>query len=261
MRIALSVEYDGTNFCGWQAQANLRSVQQEVEQALSKVADEPISVVCAGRTDAGVHAVEQIIHFDTQNVRPEKAWIMGTNSHLPDDVAIRWAKFVANDFHARFSALKRSYRYLIDNRLVAPALFRNYKAWCCQALDEKKMQQAAQCLLGEQDFASFRGTDCQSHSTMRNISKLIVQRDHDMIIIDIEANAFLHHMVRNIVGALTLVGRGIRPIEWLEQRLKACDQQGEKYTMPAHGLYLMAVQYPEEYNLPQITENIFNVKF
>jgi len=251
MRVVLSVEYDGSKFHGWQAQpGKLRTVQTVVEQALSKVANEPISVICAGRTDTGVHGSGQVIHFDTQRVRSEQAWVMGTNSYLPEDVAIRWARFVSDDFHARFSALSRSYQYWIDNRPAAPALFRHYRAWCCQRLDEEKMNFAAKILLGEHDFSSFRGTDCQSRSTMRNMHYLNIRREGDLLVIDVTANAFLHHMVRNIVGALTLIGRGSRSIEWLGERLNACDQQGEKYTMPAQGLYLMSVKYPEAFNLP-----------
>ncbi len=251
MKIALGIEYDGSDFHGWQSQPNLRTIQKVVEQALSCIADHPIQVICAGRTDTGVHACNQVIHFETEAVRPNSAWILGTNSHLPKDVIIKWTKYVDLDFHARFSAIRRHYRYIIYNQPISSALFRNHFTHYPVQLNETDMSKAAQYLLGELDFSSFRSADCQSKSPFRNIETLIVTRHSHHIIIDIIANAFLHHMVRNIVGALLPIGLGKKPPHWIKQVLEARDRRASGVTAPASGLYLVAPHYPNEFVIPK----------
>lgn len=250
-RIALGLEYDGSRFHGWQSQRlGLRTVQACLQQALSKVADEPISVVCAGRTDAGVHALEQVVHFVTDAERLPRAWVLGANSQLPDDVSVFWMRQVAEQFHARYSALARRYRYVIANRPVRPALERERVAWCHYPLDAERMYAAGQLLLGEHDFSAFRARDCQSRTPWREIRELLVWREVDHVIIEIEANAFLHHMVRNIVGMLLDVGRGLRPPQWAAELLTGRDRTAAGVTAPAAGLYLQRVYYPQAYRLP-----------
>ncbi|MEH8019297.1 tRNA pseudouridine(38-40) synthase TruA [Rheinheimera muenzenbergensis] len=252
MRIALGVEYDGTAFYGWQRQREVNSVQQELETALSSVANHSVELFCAGRTDAGVHATGQVVHFDTSAVRDVKAWVMGTNARLPDAVAVRWAKPVPDDFHARFSATARRYRYIIYNHKYRPAILRSGLSHYHQQLDIELMQQAAPYLLGEQDFTSFRAIQCQSHSPNRNIHHLHIQRQGDYIILDIKANAFLHHMVRNITGSLLEVGMKRRPPQWIAQLLAAKDRNLAAATAKAGGLYLVEVDYPEHFALPSV---------
>jgi len=249
VKVALGIEYDGTNFHGWQQQTNLRTVQTELQAALSQVANEQIKVICAGRTDSGVHAYDQVVHFDTNAERPLHAWVMGCNAILAADMVVKWAKHVADDFHARFSALSRLYRYIIANTAVAPAITRSYQTWYPRALDVQKMASAARYLLGKHDFSSFRAAGCQANTPMRNILQLNIQRQDDLIIIDISANAFLHHMVRNIVGVLLAVGEGKQPEIWVQQVLKACDRKMGDVTAKPNGLYLMKVEYPEKYGL------------
>ncbi|MFY7697217.1 MAG: tRNA pseudouridine(38-40) synthase TruA [Legionella sp.] len=251
MRIALLVEYDGSEYHGWQAQAGLRTVQQGLEQALSRVADQDISVVCAGRTDTGVHATNQIIHFDCDNQRTIRSWIHGANSFLPKDICVRWGKEVSDHFHARYSALSRRYRYIISNTSIRPALLRSNVTWQYRQLDHRSMHQASQSLLGEQDFTSFRSVECQSKTPMRHVHRLDVSRNGDLVIIDITANAFLHHMVRNIAGVLISVGSGKRPVSWVEEVLQARDRRLGAETAPPYGLYLVEVLYPEEFAINQ----------
>lgn len=251
MRIALVVEYDGSRYHGWQAQTGLHTVQEAVEHALSQVADSPISVVCAGRTDTGVHATNQIIHFDCEKERTIRAWVHGANSFLPKDVCVKWGKEVPEDFHARYSALSRRYRYIIYNGPVRPALFRSNVTWQYRHLDYKLMHQAAQHLLGEQDFTSFRSVECQSKTPMRNIHQLQVTRAGELILIDITANAFLHHMVRNIAGVLIAVGSGKYPVSWVQEILQKKDRRLGAETAPSYGLYLVQVSYPQEFGLIQ----------
>ncbi|MBU0743869.1 MAG: tRNA pseudouridine(38-40) synthase TruA [Gammaproteobacteria bacterium] len=245
MRIALGIEYDGTNYCGWQRQPNVIAIQEKVEKALSKVADQPIAVVCAGRTDAGVHAVGQVVHFDTEAKRPDRAWILGANSNLPQDIRVLWARHVDPDFHARYSATSRHYRYIIYNNAVASALLRHRTMWCSALLDEKLMHEAAQVLLGEHDFSSFRGSGCQARSAVRRITQLDVSRNGCMINIDIRATAFLLHMVRNIVGVLIKVGTKERQPSWVNDVLQACDRSSAAKTVTAAGLYLVKVEYSD----------------
>ena len=250
MRIVLGVEYDGTEFCGWQSQDGSRTVQDEVQKAISYVANEPLQVVCAGRTDSGVHAFGQVVHFDTDVIRSERSWVLGCNSNLPGDININWVMETSADFHARFGALSRRYRYVILNRSTRSAIQRHRVCWHHQALDEKRMSQAARYFIGEHDFTSFRAQACQAHHAVRHIHRLDVQRQGQYIIIDIEANAFLHHMVRNIAGTLLTIGEGDQEPDWVEFLLATKDRSVAAATAPAHGLYLVSVQYPEHFNLP-----------
>ena len=251
VRVALGVEYDGSGYCGWQMQSHgTRTVQHEVEKALSIVADHPVQVVCAGRTDTGVHATGQVVHFDTQAERKPRAWVMGVNTHLPGDVCIHWAQRVDSAFSARFSATMRSYRYIIQQRPARPALYNHRVTWVHNELDSVAMQQAAQALLGENDFSSFRSSACQSEHAMRFVKSIEVTAEGEFVYIDIQANAFLHHMVRNIVGSLLKVGSGEQPVDWIARLLALKDRTRAGPTAPAAGLYLVAVQYPEAYGLP-----------
>jgi tRNA pseudouridine38-40 synthase len=250
MKYALCVEYDGTPYCGWQKLSHAPSVQQEVEQALSKIANHPVEVVCAGRTDSGVHGVGQIIHFESNAIRDNKAWLLGGNTHLPFSIGFRWIKVVNEDFHARFSALERHYRYIILNRNMRPTLLHQRVTWFHTPLDEKKMQQAANYLIGERDFSSFRASGCQARHAKRQIKKLHISRDGDYIYIDICANAFLHHMVRNIVGSLFAIGTGVKSPDWFVELLAIKDRTQAGVTAPACGLYFVKVSYPKQYQLP-----------
>lgn len=255
-RIVLGVEYDGSQFCGWQWQPFKRSVQQALEQALSKVADQTVTVICAGRTDAGVHALEQIVHFDTGVNRELHAWMLGGNSNLPDDVKIIWAREAIGDFHARYSAIARCYRYIILNRPAKPALLRRQVTWCYPPLDAGKMHEAAQYLIGEHDFSSFRAQGCQSKSPVRMLHFIDVHRDGDKIVIDVAANAFVHHMVRNIAGVLMEIGMGKQPVDWTLELLAAKSRKLAGMTAPPDGLYLAGVYYPDHYGLAK--HPIFN---
>ncbi len=253
MRIAAAVEYDGSAFNGWQIQVGVPTVQEAVEKALSVVADRPITVQCAGRTDTGVHGAGQIVHFDTDVERDMRAWVFGANANLPKQVALLWATPVPDDFHARFSAVRRSYRYVICNRPVRPTFLAWRTTWEYRPLDESRMAAAAQALVGEHDFSSYRAQGCQAKSPVRTIHRLEVSRQGDYIFLDIEANAFLHHMVRNIAGVLMDIGAGKRPVDWSKEVLEHCDRSLGGITAPPHGLYLMTVQYPEEYELPPLS--------
>ncbi|MEE9338900.1 MAG: tRNA pseudouridine(38-40) synthase TruA [Methylococcaceae bacterium] len=248
-RIVLGVEYDGSIFSGWQFQNQRRTVQDELEKALSKVADQAIRVQCAGRTDSGVHALEQVIHFDTDASRTMSSWVMGGNINLPEDVRILWAKEAIDDFHARFSAIARFYRYVILNRKMKSALKRNQVTWFYDTLDEVKMHQAAQALVGQHDFTSFRALRCQSHSPCRLMHFINVYREDETVIIELSANAFLHHMVRNIAGVLMAIGSGKQAITWVEELLIINDRRRAGITAPPYGLYLEGVYYPEKYGI------------
>jgi len=254
-RIALWVEYDGSGFNGWQLQkgSSARSVQAELEAAVSYVANQPVRLHCAGRTDTGVHATNQLVHFDSPNTRPQHSWLRGCNGRLPPDVSIRHAQEVPQDFHARFSALSRRYRYLIYNNAVRPAIGARYLSWVRAPLDAQQMHRAAQALLGEQDFTSFRAAACQSSTPMRRVDSVRVERRGDLVIVDIQANAFLHHMVRNIVGTLIAVGRGQRAEGWVAELLALRDRTRAADTAAAAGLYLVAVEYPVVYELPVLS--------
>lgn len=252
-RYALCVEYAGGNYRGWQTQKekDVPTIQETVEQALSKIANEPVTVICAGRTDARVSGTYQIIHFDTAAERNERAWVMGTNTKLPDDIAIRWAKQVDHEFHARFSALERRYRYLIYSAPVKPALLSKGVTWTHKQLDVGRMQQAADYLIGEHDFTSYRAIACQAHSPVREVREMNVYRAGELIVIDVRANAFLHHMIRNFAGVLMKIGAGEAEPVWAQQVLEARDRTQGGVTAPPFGLYFVDVKYPERYQLPQ----------
>jgi tRNA pseudouridine38-40 synthase len=247
MRIALVVEYDGSQYHGWQAQVGLRTVQHELEQALAQVANHPISLVCAGRTDTGVHATHQVVHFDSNKERTIRAWVHGANSLLPKDVCVKWGKEMPEHFHARYSALFRQYRYVIYNNSIRSSLLRCNVTWQYQQLNHRAMHEAAQLLLGEQDFTSFRSMECQSKTPMRHVQSIHVWRQGDVVVMDITANAFLHHMVRNVAGVLMAVGTGRRLISWVSEVLQAKDRRMGAETAPSYGLYLMGVTYPAEF--------------
>lgn len=251
MRIALGIEYDGSKYFGWQRQQEVVSVQQYVEGALSKIADQPVEIFCAGRTDAGVHATGQVVHFNVDCQRRMAAWTLGVNSHLPEDIAVRWAKVVASDFHARFSATARQYRYIIYNSPYRGAILGHGVSHYHSHLNETLMHQAGQCLLGEHDFTSFRAVQCQSRSPFRYVHYLNVVRKGDFVIIDIKANAFVHHMVRNIAGSLIEVGQGKHSPEWIEKVLALKDRTKAAATAKAQGLYLVAVDYPASFAIPE----------
>jgi len=250
MKFALGVEYDGREFHGFETQPNGRTVQACLESALSKVADHPVRAMCAGRTDAGVHALGQIVHFESQAERPLNAWIFGANTHLPGDVCVNWSRSVPDEFHARFSATARRYRYVILNRATRPSALRGRVSWEYRPLAVERMHSAAGYLLGEHDFSSFRGAGCQSRSAVRQIHRLEVSRRGPFVFIDVCANAFLLHMVRNIAGVLMDVGAGKAPVGWAEEVLRARDRRQAGVTAPPHGLYLVQVDYPARYRLP-----------
>lgn len=250
MRIALGIEYDGTHYNGWQRQRSGTGVQERVESALGKIANETIEVVCAGRTDTGVHASAQVVHFDTTRKRDDRSWLLGANSNLPDDVAVTWARRVDDEFHARFSATARSYQYRILNRLERSALHRQRAWWVYDALDADKMHEAAAALVGRHDFSAFRAAGCQASTSIREITSLTIERRDDWILLDVTANAFLQHMVRNIMGTLVAVGRGDQPPEWVRDVLESSDRKAGGMAAPPHGLTLVSVDYPPEFGLP-----------
>lgn len=250
MKIALGVEYKGTNFHGWQSQKNeIRTVQDCVELALSKIANHPIRVFCAGRTDTGVHAKEQIIHFETNIQREEKAWVLGGNAHLPNDVSLLWAKVVDNDFHARFDAVARKYKYHIINHKIRPSILNGLALWEPRKLDLAKMQEATKTLLGEHNFSAFRSSVCQAKSPIKTIEKIELKLENEQIVLTIKANAFLHHMVRNIVGTLLKVGRDEKPVLWVKEVLGSQDRKQAGMTAPPEGLYFIKAFYPNLFNI------------
>ncbi len=226
-------------------------MQQRLEEALQSVADEAVEAVCAGRTDAGVHATGQVAHFDTGSERSERGWLLGANSNLPADIAVTWVKPVAGDFHARFSATARSYRYRILNRLQRSALYRSRAWWIHQALDVPPMHEAAQSLLGRHDFSAFRAAGCQASSAEREVRHIAVAREGDWVTLDVTANAFLQHMVRNIAGTLAEIGLGERPVQWAAEVLAGRDRRAGGIAAPPHGLTLISVEYPEQFAIPE----------
>ncbi len=250
MKIAAGLEYDGSAFCGWQAQTGQPTVQECVERALSYVADAPIRAIAAGRTDAGVHACAQVIHFETERARAERAWVMGANSNLPAAVALLWAKPVDERFHARFAALERRYRYVILNRRVRPTILARRVTWDYRPLDVARMRAAAADLVGTHDFSAFRALACQAKTPVRELRRLEVTRHGEFIRIDAHANAFLHHMVRNLAGVLMSIGAGEREPEWAKAVLAGRDRTIGGVTAPADGLYLTGVVYPAQYGIP-----------
>lgn len=250
MRVALGLEYDGAAFLGWQSQQHGRTVQDTLEHALSQIAAHPVRVNCAGRTDAGVHALVQVAHFDTDRGRPDTAWVRGVNAHLPPAVAVRWAAQVADDFHARFKACARRYRYMLYNAPSRPAIFASKVGWYHAPLDEIAMADAAAVLVGEHDFSAFRSAECQAKTPVKTLHSVSVARQGQHVLFDFHGNAFLHHMVRKIVGALVFVGKGRYPPAWLGELLAGRDRTVAPPTFAPDGLYLTGVEYDEGWNLP-----------
>lgn len=252
-RFTCRIEYNGSRYNGWQSQphAGVVTVQDEVERALSEIASVPLRVHCAGRTDTGVHAFSQIIHFDSPVARSCKAWVLGGNATLPRDIRIHWAVPVAEDFHARFAALARRYRYIIANTPVPSAQLHGQVTWHRRQLDAEAMHAAAQVLMGERDFSAFRAASCQSRTPMRNVQFIEVKRRGELVVLDIVANAFLHHMVRNIAGALLAVGDQRKPEGWIAGLLAGRDRTLAAETAPPDGLYLVDVEYPALFALPR----------
>ncbi|TAL73085.1 MAG: tRNA pseudouridine(38-40) synthase TruA [Rhodanobacter sp.] len=250
MRIAFGIEYDGTDFLGWQRLSHGETVQGTVEQALSQVASQPVTVTCAGRTDTGVHGRCQVVHFDAEVARSLRAWQLGTTSNLPPSIAVVWAREVDPAFHARFSARSRRYRYSLLNRPIRAALDARYVTWERLPLDAARMQAAAQVLVGEHDFSAFRAASCQARHARRCVLAVRVQREGDIVMVDIEANAFLHHMVRNIVGSLLPVGRGEQPPEWIAELLAGRDREVAGPTAPPTGLTFIGPRYEAHWGLP-----------
>lgn len=250
-RYALVVEYSGTEYQGFQRQASARrTVQGELEKALSLIAAQPVTLVCAGRTDAGVHASHQVVHFDCSANRDEKAWIEGANTKLPESIRVRWAQKVQGEFHARFSALSRTYRYFTYTDRTRSAFLPFNATWLRGQLNVEAMQTAAQHLLGEHDFSSFRASQCQAHSPVRSIESIEISSTGPFIVMEIKANAFLHHMVRNIMGSLYEVGRGLKQSDWMAELLNLRDRNSAAPTAAPHGLYLVGVEYPEDFGVP-----------
>ena len=250
MRIAVGIEYEGSAYAGWQAQSSVPTLQCVFEQALARVAAEPVSLTCAGRTDAGVHATGQVAHFDTHAARSQRGWVLGANSELPRDVSVAWAMPVPGHFHARYCAEARTYRYLIANRLARPALLCGRAAWIHRPLDHVRMHEAAQSLLGLHDFSAFRAAECQAKSPVRRMERLEVDRHGEFVVIEATANAFLHHMMRNIAGLLVAIGRGDAPVEFAREVLSGRDRTRNAATAPAAGLYLLSVRYPAAFAVP-----------
>ena len=251
MRVALGVEYDGSAYNGWQCQPNVPSVQDTLQKALGGIAGEAITVTAAGRTDTGVHALEQVVHFDTDVERPLSAWVRGTNALLPDSIAVLWAHAVPEEFHARFSAQARSYRYLLLNRPIRSAVQHGKAGWFHAPLDLEAMREAAQFLLGEHDFSSFRASECQARTPVKTLTQLDIRPHGDTVIFDLTANAFLHHMVRNIVGSLVYVGKGKHPPQWLQEVLNSRSRAHAAPTFAPDGLYLRRISYEAKWGLPQ----------
>ncbi|MDD5179723.1 MAG: tRNA pseudouridine(38-40) synthase TruA [Gallionellaceae bacterium] len=252
MRIALGVEYDGCQFFGWQSQADGHTVQDTLQVALNSIASKPVTLIAAGRTDTGVHALEQVVHFDINIERPLSAWVRGVNALLPKNIAVLWAQPVPDEFHARFSAQARSYRYLLINRPVRSAVQHGRAGWFHTPLDVEQMREAAQYLLGEHDFSAFRASECQAKTPIKNLAQLDIQKQGDTIIFDLTANAFLHHMVRNIIGCLVYVGKGKHPPQWMKEVLESRVRSLAAPTFAPDGLYLRRITYDAKWGLPQI---------
>lgn len=259
MRIALGISYHGSAYHGWQSQTGLACIQTYLEQAISQVADHAILLSCAGRTDKGVHASGQVVHFDTTAQRSQQAWLLGCNSYLPADIRINWVQEVDSRFHARFSALARRYHYIIYNHRLKNALWNQYTSHCYYPLNENTMQSAALHLVGEHDFSSFRAASCQARSACREIQHIRIKRQGCYVIIDIQANAFLHHMVRNISAVLMTIGAGRKPSDWAKQVLLARDRKAADETATANGLYLTQVFYPEHFALSSTESDFFKI--
>lgn len=250
VRIVLGLEYCGAAYEGWQTQKHGRTVQDFMSKAVSAVACEPVQLHCAGRTDTGVHAAVQVVHFDTHANRPLTAWVRGVNAHLPEGIAVNWAREVDEDFHARFSALTRRYRYVLLNRPVRSALLHGRVGWFHAPLDVSAMRAAAAYLIGVHDFSAFRAAQCQAHSPVRDLRVAELSASGEWLVFDFEANAFLHHMIRNLVGALIHIGKGEKPPEWMKDLLGMRDRRLAPPTFMPDGLYLAGVEYPDRWHLP-----------
>ena len=251
MRIALGIEYEGSSFCGWQTQPSGCAVQDHLQTALAQIAGAPVATVCAGRTDAGVHALAQVVHFDCAAARPQSAWVRGVNALLPPSLAVTWAQPVGDDFSARFSATARHYRYVLLNHAVRPAADHGRVGWYHAPLDLVRMREAAALLIGEHDFSVFRSVQCQAKSPVRTLRQLDISRRGPYLSFDLCANGFLHHMVRNIVGSLVYVGNGRHAAAWVADLLKSHDRKLAAPTIDAAGLYLTGVDYDAAWQLPQ----------
>ena len=249
-RIALGIEYDGRPFCGWQSQPSRCGIQDALESAIGAVAAERIVLNAAGRTDQGVHATNQVAHFETAALRPQSAWVRGVNAQLPDGIAVRWARGVPDEFHARFSARRRTYHYLLLNRFERPALLAGRVGWCHRELDLDAMREATAALVGEHDFSSFRSAQCQAKSPVKSLERAEVERDGALFLFTFRANAFLHHMVRNIVGALVLVGQRRQAPAWIAELLAMRDRTHAAPTFMPDGLYLSGIEYDPRFGLP-----------
>lgn len=249
-RFAACVEYDGARFCGWQRQSGSPTVQEGLERALSRVADHPVQVTAAGRTDSGVHACGQIVHFQSPAPRTGSAWLRGANTLLPEGAAVVWVRQVEEDFHARFSARERAYRYIVFNRRVRPTFLAGRVTWCYRPLDPEPMQKAADSLLGSHDFSAYRAVACQAKSPVRELRRLAVGRSGEWLWLDVAADGFLHHMVRNLAGVLMKIGAGLAPPGWAREVLETRDRTRGGITAPPHGLYLARVEYGPEFDLP-----------
>ena len=251
MRIALGVEYNGQSFCGWQSQLGVPTIQDALQVALSRIGDADVAVIAAGRTDTGVHALEQVVHFDSHSERPLSAWVRGANALLPKSVAVLWAHAVPDEFHARFSAQARSYRYLLLNRAVRGAVQHGRVGWFHAPLNMEQMREAAQFILGEHDFSAFRASECQARTPVKNLAQLDITRQEEMIVFELTADAFLHHMVRNIIGCLVYVGKGSHPPQWLHEVLQSRSRERAAPTFAPDGLYLRRINYATQWGLPQ----------
>lgn len=251
MRIALAIEYAGDGFCGWQSQSSRCGVQDALERALGEIAGERIATVAAGRTDAGVHATSQIVHFDTDKARPLTAWVRGSNALLPPNAAVLWARAVADDFHARFAAIARHYTYLLLARAERPALLAKRVGWYHASLDTDAMRIGAAELVGRHDFSSFRAAECQAKSPVKTLTRIEIAAQGSLIRFDFSADAFLHHMLRNIVGSLVYVGSGRQPPSWIAELLAARDRTQGAPTFAADGLYFVGADYPPRFDLPE----------
>lgn len=250
MRVAIGIAYDGAPFDGWQSQPTGNTVQDRLEAALAAIAGTAVRVTAAGRTDAGVHATGQVAHFDVAVERPDSAWVRGSNAHLPEGIAVQWACAVDDEFHARFTATSRSYTYVLYNHPVRPAVFAGRVGWFHLPLDVAAMRAAAECLVGEHDFSAFRSAECQAKTPVKLLHRVAIDRRGEHVVLEFTANAFLHHMVRNLVGCLVQVGKGAQPPGWLREVLESRDRSRAAPTFPAAGLYLTAVAYPDRWNLP-----------
>jgi tRNA pseudouridine38-40 synthase len=258
MKIAIGIEYDGSRFQGWQSQPSGNTVQDNIERALACIAGERVRLAAAGRTDAGVHAMAQVAHFETAAGRPESAWVRGVNALLPQAVAVQWAVPVADDFHARYSAVSRTYRYVLHNHTVRPALHHGRVGWFHLPLDPAAMRAAAEYLAGEHDFSAFRSSECQAKSPVRTLRSWAIERRGAQLSFEFTADGFLHHMVRNIIGCLVYVGKGKHPPGWLGEVLASRDRRQAAPTFSPDGLYLAAVEYASGWKLPAFAPRLIS---